>query len=151
MPFAVEAAWVTGRWESLGKFTSRFSGNVTQDFNISIASVFESLRLSCTNEQFKASINDIRESLSTTMSTSATASLQAAHDQMLKCHVLTDLEIIVEANPRKDEDRRKIMELLDGRLGLIGAYSSDKQYLLGIQRAAMELIRYKGTILHDHE
>ena len=43
LPFAVEAAWVTGRWESLGKFTGRFQEDVAQDFNMSIASLLDSL------------------------------------------------------------------------------------------------------------
>lgn len=75
------------------------------------------------------------------MNHSATASLQAAHDIMLKCHVLTDLEIITSANPRDEEDRKATMALLDGRVEVIGAYFNDKQYLLGIRRAAMELTR----------
>ena len=142
MPFAVEAAWVTSRWEALGKFARRFNGITTQDFNISIASVFESLRLQGTTiDQFKESVAGIRESIATTMNASATASLQAAHEQLLKCHVLSDLEFIVEANPKKEDDRRRIMELLDSRLEVIGANFSDKQYLLGIHRAAMELTR----------
>lgn len=141
MPFAVEAAWVTSRWESLGKFTSRFNGSTIQDFNISIATLFESLRRQCAPEEFTRAIAEIRENIAATMNASATASLQAAHEQLLKCHVLVDLEFIVGSNPKNDDERRKTMELLDGRLKVIGAYFNDQQYLLGIRRAAMELMR----------
>ena len=44
MPFAVEAAWVTRRWESLSKFLKRYGANATQDFNISVAGLFELVR-----------------------------------------------------------------------------------------------------------
>lgn len=141
MPFAVEAAWVTGRWESLAKFTNRFHGNTTQDFNISIATLFESLHKQQGPESFAKKLQDTREKISSSMNTSATASLQAAHGLLLKCHVLTDLEIIVGANTETEDDRRATMGLLDGRLEVIGAYFNDKQYLLGIRRAAMELSR----------
>lgn len=148
MPFAVEAAWVTGRWESLAKFTRRFNGSMTQDFNISVASVFESLRNQCTPEQFTEAIQDIRESISSSMSASATASLQAAHEQLLKCHVLTDMEIIVGTDTRSEVEHRKTKELLDGRLEVMGAYFNDKQYILGIRRATMELTRSVAVYVH---
>lgn len=141
MPFAVEAAWATGRWESLVKFKRRFHGNTTQDFNISIASLFESLHKHAGRDSFAKTLSDAREKIAFSMNHSATASLQAAHDIMLKCHVLTDLEIIINANPRDEEDRKATMALLDGRVEVIGAYFNDKQYLLGIRRAAMELTR----------
>lgn len=141
MPFAVEAAWVTSRWESLGKFTNRFNGSMMQDFNISIGTLFESLRSQWDPDQFTQSVAEIRENIAATMNASATASLQAAHEQLLKCHVLTDLEFIVGSNPKDDVEHRKTMEVLDGRLNVIGAYFNDKQYLLGIRRAAMELTR----------
>ena len=141
MPFAVEAAWVTSRWESLGKFTSRFNGSMMQDFNISIGTLFESLRSQGSPDQFTQLISEIRENIAATMNASETASLQAAHEQLLKCHVLADLEFIVGSSPQNDEEHRKTMELLDRRLNVIGAYSNDKQYLLGIRRAAMELMR----------
>ncbi|KAF4124503.1 serine/threonine-protein kinase ATR [Geosmithia morbida] len=142
-PFAVEAAWVTSRWESLEKFTSRFNGSVTQDFNISIASIFQSLRRHCDGEELSQLIADIRENIATSMNTSATASLQSAHEQLLKCHVLTDLEFIVGAKAEDEAEHRKVMELLEGRLNLLGAYSNDKQYILGIRRAAMEVTKSK--------
>lgn len=142
MPFAVEAAWVTGRWESLAKFTSRFQDSVVQDFNISMAALFESLHKCCTYESFDKTVQTMRDKIALEMTMSATASLQAAHDVLLKCHALTDLEIVVGSTAGEESERRRTMALLSGRLEVIGAYSNDKQYLLGIQRAAMDLTRY---------
>lgn len=141
MPFAVEAAWVTSRWESLAKFTSRFNGTATQDFNISVAYIFESLRGQHDPEQLGNAIADVRDSIAATMNASATASLHACHEQLLRCHVLTDLEFISSADSKDEGEHRKMMELLDGRLNVLGAYSNDKQYILGIRRAAMEVMR----------
>lgn len=150
MPYAVEAAWVTSRWESLSKFTTRFNGNMAQDFNISIAVLFDSLRKGDGKEAIQSTLQQIRENIASSMNESATASLQAAHDQLLRCQVLTDLELIIDANPRSEDDRRNIMALLNGRLEVIGAYFNDKQYLLGIRRAALELTRYGLLASFDH-
>lgn len=141
MPFAVEAAWVTGRWPSLIKFTNRFHGDVIQDFNVSLATIFDKLHKNRDSDEYLTTIRDMRDKISSAMNTSATASLQACHDHLLKCHVLTDLEIILAAKTGDEASHRKTMALLDRRLEVIGAYVNDKQYLLGIRRAAMELAR----------
>jgi serine/threonine-protein kinase ATR len=39
-------------------------------------------------------------------------------------------------------NRQVVIENLDRRLDIIGAYTSDKQYLLGLRRATMSLSRY---------
>jgi len=49
-------------------------------------------------------------------------------------------------DPTKPSDRDVILENLDRRLDIIGAYTSDKQYLLGLRRAAMSLSRYVVTL-----
>ncbi|KAJ3496050.1 hypothetical protein NLG97_g2953 [Lecanicillium saksenae] len=147
MPYAVEAAWVTGRWESLGKFIERFQGDVTQDFNMSLASVFSSLYRKTDRTNLSRTVQGMREKIATAMTTSATASLQAAHDSLLKSHVLADLEVIINLKSDKDDDRKQALSLLDNRLDIIGAYFSDKQYILGIRRAAMELTRPKFSDL----
>ena len=141
VPFAVEAAWATGRWTSLSKFTKRFNGDVIQDFNVSLATIFDNLHRNRDSKQFVGSIRDMRDKISSAMNTSATASLQACHNQLLKCHILTDLEIIFQDKTGDEVAHRKTIALLDRRLEVIGAYVDDKQYLLGIRRAAMELAR----------
>lgn len=142
MPFAVEAAWVTGRWESLVKFTNRYEGDKTQDFNIALASVFQTLHKDGDSPELKAQLQSLRDGVATSMTTSATASLQAAHEILLKSHVITDLELILGVSKTTSDGERKLTHTsLDNRLDIIGAYYPDKQYLLGIRRAAMELRR----------
>lgn len=142
MPFAVEAAWVTRRWESLSKFLQRYGGNSTQDFNISVAGLFEAVRKQAGPQEITIAFNNMRERVASALNTSSTASLQAAHELMLKCHALTDLELIINANTGDEDNHKQVIALLEGRLDVIGAYFNDKQYLLGIRRAAMELLRY---------
>ncbi|KAF4435407.1 putative UVSB PI-3 kinase [Fusarium austroafricanum] len=141
MPYAVEAAWTTGRWESLAKFTKRFRGDPIEDFNVSIATLFEKLRAKDKPEELSKTMNDIRVKISSSMNAASTSSLQACHDLLLKSHVLTDLEIIIDTKTGDEVARQRTGALLDRRLEVIGAYMNDKQYLLGIRRAAMELSR----------
>jgi serine/threonine-protein kinase ATR len=141
MPYAVEGAWVTSRWESLDKFIQRFNGDKVQDFNMSIASLLASLTNEQRSKDFTGLLASVRGQIASSMTSSTTTSLQAAHDQLLRCHVLTDLELIVGARDAKAEDRRSTMTLLDARMQVIGAYFNDKQYVLGVQRAAMQLLR----------
>ena len=148
LPFAVEAAWVTGRWETLSKFTGRFQEDLTQDFNMSVASLFDSLYRHYGTESFDKAMQGMQDKIASSMTASATASLNAAHEILLKCHVLTDLEVIVNTKPGNDDERRRTLGLLDGRLELIGGRFGDKQYLLGIRRAAMELSRYAHGRVH---
>lgn len=142
VPFAVEAAWTTGRWSSLSKFTARFRGDIIQDFNVSLATIFDNLHNNRDSNESLSLIRTMREKISSAMNTSATASLQACHDHLLKCHILTDLEIIFQGKNADEAAHRKTIALLDRRLEVIGAYVDDKQYLLGIRRAAMQLARY---------
>ncbi|KAF4947550.1 hypothetical protein FGADI_10333 [Fusarium gaditjirri] len=147
MPYAVEAAWVTGRWESLTKFTKRFRGDPIEDFNISIATLFEQLRAKDKPEELIKIMKDIRVKISSSMNAASTSSLQACHDLLLKSHVLTDVEIIIGTKAGDEVGRQKTAALLERRLEIIGAYMGDKQYLLGIRRATMELTRPTFTDL----
>lgn len=60
---------------------------------------------------------------------------------MLKLHVLTELEMIAGVNREIEVDRPTVLAKLNTRLEMIGAFLNDKQYLLGIRRAAMQLSR----------
>lgn len=141
-PFAVEAAWATGRWDTLQRYLdSSNSSSHLEEFNLGIGSALLALRDGQTNS-FARQIEELKERTASSMSLSVTASLQAAHDSMLKCHVLADLDIIAGNPDRKTEDQQQIMTMLNRRLEVLGAYTSDKQYVLGIRRAAMQLMRY---------
>ncbi|KAG6016356.1 hypothetical protein E4U54_001662 [Claviceps lovelessii] len=154
MPFAVEAAWTTSRWDSLARFIVRYQGDLFQDFNMSIAALLNSLHQQSSMDSFEKhqrssmgsfqkQMQGMQDKIASLMTASVTASLHAAHDLLLKCHLLTDLEAIVGSDGERD--RQRTMTLLDGRLEMIGGRFGDKQYLLGVRRAAMELSRPNFT------
>ncbi|KAK3372021.1 phosphatidyl inositol 3-kinase-like protein [Podospora didyma] len=141
VPFAVEAAWATGQWQKLTKYLRlNTTGDVSEGFNVVIGHALLALRAR-DFEKFEQHIKMMREKVASSMTYSATLSLQTCHDAMLKCHVLSDLEMIANEKLQGDSDQRFIAAALDRRLGVLGAYVGDKQYLLTVRRAAMHLLR----------
>ena len=60
---------------------------------------------------------------------------------MLRLHTLYDLETIASSVALDHGHKEKIVDILDGRLGTLGAFTADKQYLLAIRRAAMTMLK----------
>ncbi|KAH6630423.1 phosphatidyl inositol 3-kinase-like protein [Chaetomium sp. MPI-SDFR-AT-0129] len=142
-PFAVEASWATGRWQTLEKYLRLHSaGDVSEVFNLGVGQALLCLRDGKV-DKFREHVQMLRDKVAGSMTYTATSSLRASHDAMLKCHVLTDLEIIVSHGDHGNKDPHGTLVALDRRLEVLGAYVSDKQYLLGVRRAAMELMRPK--------
>lgn len=139
LPFAAEAAWSAGKWTQLerilGSSSEKVTG-VTIDFNVGVGRAL--LALYRTEEaDFRNICAALRENLSKGLSPSNTHSLQACHDTMVKLHALYEIETISGVMTSTPPEREAILENLDHRLDVIGAYTSDKQYLLGIRRATM--------------
>ncbi|KAK4192472.1 protein kinase rad3 [Podospora australis] len=143
VPFAVEASWATGRWEALEKYLNCFNaGEVHEIFNLGVGKALLCLKNGDV-DQFRENIQMIRDKVAGTLTYSTTSSLKACHDAMLRCHVLGDLDMLANDRYNAGADQQAILEALDRRLEVLGAYVSDKQYLLGIRRAAMHLLRPK--------
>lgn len=141
IPFAVEAAWATGRWERLAKYLdlARSSDAAYIDFDVAIGEVFRDLQRGQV-ENLLPTVRSIRERIAASMGVTETASIQACHDIMLRCHVLADLELVISAQGEGQENQ-KVLNMLERRLSVLGSHLEDKQYLLSIQRAAIELRR----------
>ncbi|KAL2883978.1 serine/threonine-protein kinase M1 [Colletotrichum sp. CLE4] len=141
-------AWATRRWDTLNKYTSRFHGSPLEDFNVSIAKLFNALQQrGGGSDTFPEMLQSMREKIASAMTHAATSSLQACHDLRLRCHVLADLEIIAGTQVSEGDAHQEVLTMLNRRLEVLGAYVGDKQYLLGIRRAAMELSRPKFSDL----
>ncbi|OCK82203.1 hypothetical protein K432DRAFT_473031 [Lepidopterella palustris CBS 459.81] len=149
LPFAAEAAWVTGKWQKLEKILetpAEVLSQVSQEFNVGIGKALLALRRK-DKDDFLATIASLREGVARGLSPTATASLQACHDHLLKLHVLYEIEAISGLSKSTIADRDAILANLDRRLDVLGAYTSDKQYLLGIRRATMQLSSLNFTKL----
>lgn len=149
MPFVLEASWATGRWQIMEKYLRSYTeGDVTDIFNLGIADA-----LLCLKEgdgaRFEELLQAMRDKVAGSMTFSATSSFRTCHDVMLKCHVLADLEMIANAEPIEGEGHEPLMKALERRLEVLGAYVSDKQYVLGVRKAAMELMRYVSCLIPE--
>ncbi|EDN95718.1 hypothetical protein SS1G_11597 [Sclerotinia sclerotiorum 1980 UF-70] len=144
LPFAAEASWTTGRWAALEKYTSIAGRNVEEDFNVSIGKSLLALHQK-ESTRFVSTIQELREQITCSLSRATTSSIGSCHDTMLKLHVLTELEMIAGFDRTELTPREELLESLDRRLETIGGYLNDKQYLLGIRRAAMQLSSLEFT------
>jgi serine/threonine-protein kinase ATR len=73
------------------------------------------------------------------MTFTSTTSLQTCHDSLFQLHALTEVEAIVDASLQTSPSTAGILDTLNRRLDVLGVYITEKQYLLGLRRAAMEL------------
>lgn len=141
LPFAAEAAWVTGKWDKLAKLLSHTTDTVARDFNVGIGSAMLALKDN-DSVRFTNILHGLRQSTAGSLTPTTTASLQACHDAMLKLHVLAEVEAMSGARFIQENGRPMSMGTLNQRLNVLGAFLSDKQYLLGIRRAVMQLSGY---------
>jgi serine/threonine-protein kinase ATR len=141
LPFAVEASWVTGKWAAMGTFLSGDGSKDTGEFNVDVGHALLALRRGDL-EGFSDTIRRLQKDLARGLSRPTTASVQSCRDDLLKFHVLTEMELVSGVQETSAIDRHSIMGMLDRRLEVLGAFLSDKQYLLGVRRAAMQLSRY---------
>lgn len=137
LPFAAEASWVTGKWGKLRQYLSLPIKALGGDFNVRMGGALLAL-FQGDLEKFSEMLNTLRHVTARSLSTTNTASLQACHEAMLKFHAITEVEAISRA-PVEATEKSSLLSSLDRRLDLLGAFVSDKQYLLGLRRAAMQL------------
>ncbi|KAJ5143080.1 uncharacterized protein N7515_001867 [Penicillium bovifimosum] len=136
LPFAVEASWIMGRWDKLEGYLDLCAKQGTEEFNVGIGSALDALRQK-QDGAFTDKINELRLSVARSLTTNTVTSLQSCHDDMLRLHALSEVEAIAKTQP--NQSRRGLLGALDRRLDVLGGYLSDKQYLLGLRRATMEL------------
>ncbi|KAJ5935678.1 hypothetical protein N7466_005225 [Penicillium verhagenii] len=147
LPFAVEASWITGRWSKLKGYLELCAEKGTGDFNVGIGSALYTLQgrhenndalLKEKSETFTKTINQLRLNIAKSLTANSVTSLQSCHDDMLRLHALADVEAIANAGTG-ESSYPDLPSALKRRLDVLGGYIAEKQYLLGIRRAAMEL------------
>ncbi|RAK98040.1 protein kinase MEC1 [Aspergillus ibericus CBS 121593] len=141
LPFAVEATWITSNWTKLHEYLQLHSQQGTGEFNIEIGLALNALQHD-NDAKFKEHMKYLRLSVAKSLTASSVASLQSCHDSILKLHALHEVESIARTKYEDCEggsSRSKLPDILQRRLDILGGYISDKQYLLGLRRATMEL------------
>jgi serine/threonine-protein kinase ATR len=132
---------MTGKWEKMHNYLELCAQKNTADFNIGVGLALDAFRRG-QRWQFRDIIDGLRLSVSKFLTANSVTSLQSCHDSILKLHALTEIESVALVGTdacKNPEERSDLRESLDRRLDVLGGYISDKQYLLGLRRAAMEL------------
>lgn len=141
----MEASWITGRWDKLQGYLDLCATQESSDFNVGIGSALRTLRQRKESEGqafadksavFSEIINGLRLSIVKSLTANSVTSLQSCHDDMLRLHALADVESIANVGAGTS---LADSAALRRRLDVLGGYIADKQYLLGLRRAAMEL------------
>ncbi len=138
LPFAAEASWVTGKWDNLRKCLSSSAGSSQGDFNVGVGQALLALSDGKLN-QFSSLLDNLRHNTVRGLSATNTASLQGCHDSMLRFHVLTEIEMISSMQKVDQARKSSLRTSLNLRLDTLGPFLSEKQYILGLRRAVMEL------------
>ncbi|GLA55219.1 serine/threonine-protein kinase M1 [Aspergillus niger] len=141
LPFAVEATWITSNWGKLNEYLQQLSQLGRGEFNIEIGLALNAFRHGKYTE-FWEHMEALRLSVAKSLTANSVVSLQSCHDSILKLHTLHEVESIARAKIKdcgSSDSRSKLPDILDRRLDILGGYISDKQYLLGLRRATMEL------------
>lgn len=139
LPYAVEACWMTENWSKLKAYLRMTSEPLGSYFDVGVAQAM-GLLYDHQPDAFRGTIQDLRTTVAHSLSYASTASLQTCHEDLLKFHVLTEMELLAQSRPPSEVPT--LVKTLDRRLDVLGAYPADKQYLLGIRRATMALLRY---------
>ena len=113
------------------------------DFNIGIGKAL--LALSDADfGGFNVVMSQLRHINARSLSATNTTSLQICHSTMLRFHAITEVEAI--SGVLSDElEKTALLSSFDKRLDVLGTFLSDKQYLLGLRRATMQLSK---LVLH---
>ncbi|KAB8231016.1 protein kinase MEC1 [Aspergillus alliaceus] len=140
LPFAIEASWISGKWEKLRSYLRLCSRQGTGDFNIGVGLALDAIRQG-DKKKFGDIISDLRLSVAKSLNVNSVVSLQSCHDSILKLHALAEMEYISSFRSGSEEidTLSEMRNALSRRLDILGGHISDKQYLLGLRRAMMEL------------
>ena len=133
----MEASWATGKWGVLEQYIQSSADTLSGDFNVNIGLALLALHKGDA-KRFIALIGNIRESIAKRLSRANTASLQACHEELLELHVLSEVELISGVSSF-ETDRESVLKTNNLRLPVLGAFSQNKQYLLSLRRATMQL------------
>ncbi|EEP77729.1 hypothetical protein UREG_02578 [Uncinocarpus reesii 1704] len=137
LPFAVEASWVTSKWDRLAQYIPDRSKTGAMDFNIGVGSALIAIRNN--DEQLKNKIKELRLTVAKGLTSNSVSSFQSCHDSIAKLHVLAEIDILSSIKTETSRAHETLYDTLDRRLAILGGCISDKQYTLGVRRAIMEL------------
>ncbi|KAA8902478.1 hypothetical protein FN846DRAFT_780587 [Sphaerosporella brunnea] len=138
LPFAVEASWVSGNWDALEKYLKKSNEHTDSTYDVRVGYALSELRRK-NFEGFLKKVDSAREIVAHTMTESVTGSIRQCHHFLVQLHALSELQSVSEVLHEGDVDMTALNKTFESRLNLMGTYSVDKQYILSVRRAALQL------------
>lgn len=129
---------MTGRWSKLRDCLASNTQVFEADFNVGVGRALLALSEDKL-EHFTKILNNLRLSTAKGLSMTNTTSLQDCHETLLRFHVLTEIETLSGVPDRDTADKKSLTASMNQRLDVLGPFLSDKQYILGVRRATMQL------------
>ena len=141
---AVEASWVTSRWQDLEKYLkmAQYSQPKSRgtEFDLCVGEIMSRLHQGDW-DRAERTIVSTRETIVKGFSVTESSSIKSSRDQLRSLHVLYEIETLSGLPLSRNTDRKAVREKLDRRLPVLGTFTSDKQALLRLRRKAMGLSR----------
>ena len=129
---------MTGRWDELRSTLEGLSVGTAGHFDVVIGCALLALH-DGNEDKFRANLDALRREAVRNLSSTSILSLQASHDIRLRFHALSEIEAISGMQDMKATNHKKLITVLNHKLEVLGAYSSEKQYVLGLRRAVIAL------------
>jgi serine/threonine-protein kinase ATR len=138
LPFAVEASWVSGNWDALDKYLKKSNEHTDSTYDVRVGYALSELRRN-NIEGFQRWIDSAREVVAHAMTESVTGSIRQCHHFLVQLHALSELQSVSKVLHEQTIDITALTKRLESRLNLMGTYSVDKQYILSVRRAVLQL------------
>ncbi|KAF2147721.1 hypothetical protein K461DRAFT_248608 [Myriangium duriaei CBS 260.36] len=143
--FVMEAAWSTSDLNQLASGLQLCDTTPSAShFNISVGSILTAINTGNV-ENANQTIEQLRSSISRSLTAANSNSLAACHNQLLQLHILHDIDRLKQYRPMAPEGERLTTAALkeastadDKRLAILGSFTADKQTILAIRRATMK-------------
>ncbi|KAF2097301.1 hypothetical protein NA57DRAFT_41563 [Rhizodiscina lignyota] len=151
---AAEAAWTMGQWDTLQDLMSSKPDSVPKGFSIGVASWLLALRQRKDEKELTRILSGLREDVVCSFSSTNTASLKVCSGRLFELHVLYELEKIAGPIGSDAKPNDKIVDILDTRLGMLGPFTANKQYLLAarfLDRSRLLILTFSSVAFTDKQ
>jgi len=134
--FAVEAAWMSSKWDALASYADKYTTTPQQEvpFDLDIGRAIIAYR----NEKgdtIKSSITNARTTISKSFALSNTVSFRQCRESLFRLHILSEVEMITSSLRGSDVKLDGLNVSLENRLKIIEPSPRERQYLLALRRA----------------
>ena len=125
---------MTSKWQKMKEYVLACE-STDPDYFTELSRFFDAIQKS-DEPSAMSLLHDLVQHTTSRLDASSTISIHSARDTILKLTSISEVRSVIAANA---QDRHERLSILNKRLNVIGSYDHDKQFILGIRRAAMGL------------